>query len=238
MRLSLTNKFAALLAGLALAGPMPQPVRSAPLPAAAAEAPGGPQRLEQAIYDGWRASKLLGSAVFSQKGEYLGEVRNAILDDGGHIRFVVVQGAAAGKEPEFVFRIPWARLVRPPHPGALIADFSDLQSRQYGLFFDPDQQPHDSDFRISRVIGDDARLQTGQGFGYVSDLVFGEGGRLLAVLISRDASGGGGIFAFPWPGATGKWSAAMSYYGLPYVTDEQARQAGLRVDLGRFNRQS
>ena len=64
-----------------------------------------------------------------------------------------------------------------------------------------------------------------------------KGGRLLAVLVWRDA-GGGGIYAFPWPGATGKWSADMSYYGLPYVTDDQARQAGLHVDLGRFQRQS
>lgn len=30
----------------------------------------------------------------------------------------------------------------------------------------------------------------------------------------------------------------MSYYGLPYVTDEQARKAGLRVDVSRFDRQS
>ncbi|MDA9420724.1 MULTISPECIES: PRC-barrel domain-containing protein [Bradyrhizobium] len=80
-----------------------------------------------------------------------------------------------------------------------MADFSDLRSREYGLFVDPGQaqdEPHE--FSISKVIGDYARLQAGQGYGYVSDLVFDDGGKLAAVVISREASAGGGTYAVPY----------------------------------------
>lgn len=88
------------------------------------------------------------------------------------------------------------------------------------------------------MIGDYTRLQAGQGYGYVSDLVFSQDGKLLDVLVSRGASAGGGTYAFSYPDDTGKWSPGMSYYGLPYVTGDQATRAGVRVDLSRFDRQS
>lgn len=239
MRLMFTIIFAAMFAAIAVAGVLLSPAESAPLPSSTAAAKAESPAFEQAIYKGWRASPLLGNPVFSLKGEYLGDARNILLDDRGQIRFVVVEGAGIRNSPEYMFRIPWERIVRPLHTRALIADFSDFQSREYGLFFDPDRREvASSDFAISEVIGDYARLQAGQGYGYVSDLVFNQDGRLFAILVSRDASAGGGTYAFPFPGDTGKWSPNMSYYGLPYVTEEGATKAGLRVSLDRFQRQS
>jgi hypothetical protein len=90
------------------------------------------------------------------------------------------------------------------------------------------------EFRITQVIGDYARLQAGQAYGYVGDAVFSPSGALLAVLIVRDATAGGGTFAFGFPGSIGAWNPRVGYYGLPYVTAEQAGLAALRVDAGRF----
>ncbi|UPJ56917.1 PRC-barrel domain-containing protein [Bradyrhizobium sp. 192] len=193
------------------------------------------QQFANTVYDGYRASRLLGSAVFSLKGEYLGAVRNVILADDGQIASLLVEGFRTKGEPEFISRIPFNRVLRPLHEGAIVADFSDLRSREYGLFVDPGQahtEPHE--FSVSKVIGDYARLQAGQGYGYVSDLVFDSGGKLAAVVISREASAGGGTYAFPYPGQTGRWSPKLSYYGLPYVTAEQANKAGLRLDMKEF----
>lgn len=187
------------------------------------------------VYDGYRASRLLGSAVFSLKGEYLGAVRNVIMADDGQIISLLVEGLRTKNEPEFISRIPFERVLRPLHQGAIVADFSDLRSREYGLFIEPGAgraEPHE--FSISKVIGDYARLQAGQGYGYVSDLVFDHGGKLAAVVISRDAAAGGGTYAFPYPGQTGRWSPRLSYYGLPYVTADQANKAGLRLDMKEF----
>ena len=234
MRLVLTIVFAAMFLAIGIVGAVFEPAELAPL-SPAVEAKADAARLPEVVYDGWRASKLLGSAVFSLKGEYLGEVRNALVADDGQINALLVEGGATGEAPAFVFRIPWLRIVHPLHTGALIADFSNLQSREYGLFFDPERtKDHSQVFPITKVLGDYARLQTGQGYGYVSDLVFNQSGRWIAVLVSRDASAGGGTYAFAYPGASGKWSAEMSYYGLPYVTEDQAAKAGLRIDVQRF----
>ena len=192
-------------------------------------------QFSRTVYDGYRASRLLGSAVFSLKGEYLGAVRNMILADDGQIVSLLVEGFRTKDEPEFISRIPFKRVMRPLHEGAIVADFSNLRSREYGLFVDSGQgqaEPHE--FSISKVIGDYARLQAGQGYGYVSDLVFDSGGKLAAVVISREASAGGGTYAFPYPGETGRWSPKLSYYGLPYVTADQASKAGLRLDMKEF----
>ena len=225
----------AVLSGAIVCGPSAC-LAQAPLsnPAVAGQG-AGTQRFEDAIYDGYRASRLLGSAVFSLRGEYLGDVRNIVVADNGQIMSLLVEGAETRDDPEFISRIPWARLVRPLHAGALVADFSDLRSREYGLFFDPGQQQANvKTFVTSKIIGDYARLQAGQGYGYVSNLVFDGGGKLMAVVVSRDASAGGGTFAFPYPGKTGQWSPQMGYYGLPYVTVDQANHAGTRIDLRKF----
>ena len=210
------------------------PARAEAATPTAAEQPARSQ-FANTVYDGYRASRLLGSAVFSLKGEYLGAVRNVTMADDGQIVYLLVEGFRTKNEPEFISRIPFDRVLRPLHQGAIVADFSDLRSREYGLFTEPgDAQAEPHEFSISKVIGDYARLQAGQGYGYVSDLVFDRGGKLAAVVISRGAAAGGGTYAFPYPGQTGRWSPKLSYYGLPYVTADQANKAGLRLDMKEF----
>ncbi|MET4216582.1 sporulation protein YlmC with PRC-barrel domain [Bradyrhizobium sp. LB14.3] len=92
--------------------------------------------------------------MFSLKGEYLGAVRNVTLADDGQIDSLLVEGFRTKNEPEFISRIPFNRVLRPLHEGAIVADFSDLRSREYGLFVDTDQaqaEPHE--FSVSKVIG-------------------------------------------------------------------------------------
>jgi hypothetical protein len=126
-------------------------------------------------------------------------------------------------------------VTRTPARDSVAVDLSTGQWPQYGLFPGTDGvMTLPREFRLTEVLGDYARLQTGYGYGYVTDVVFSGDGRMIAVLISRDAAAGGGTFAFPYPGTTGPWDPALSYYGLPFVTESQATMAGLRVDPKRF----
>lgn len=204
-------------------------------PNAAAAATNAGSKLSDGLYKGFRATRLLGSNVFSVKGEYLGEVRNAILSRDGQIQYAIVEGGTATSGPEFMFRVPWNRLTLPLHPGALVANLSDAGAREFGLFLDTEGgERKNLDFQVSRLIGDYARLQAGQGYGYVSDLVFSPAGKAIAVLVARDKQAGGGTVAFAYPDSMTKWNPSMSYYGLPYITAQQANEAGMTVDMQAF----
>ena len=186
------------------------------------------------LYRGWRASQVLGKPITSNSGNGLGTVRSLILGSDGHIRALVVESGSSTSAGEFVFRIPWDRVEASRLPGRLIADIAGGDDPAYGIFRN-DAQRVPTEFAVSEIIGDYARLQAGQGYGYVSDAVFTRGGDLKAVLITREARAGGGTFAFGFPEhPVGRWNAGATYYGLPYATAEHADAAALRVDLTRF----
>lgn len=202
-------------------------------PASAAAPPAS--SLSETLYDGLRASRIIDSHVFSRQAEYLGRVHNLSLRDDGRIEAVILERERFGDRGDAVFRIPWDRIAQPIHPGVLIADVADTHAPELGLF--PEPMAEGKDFLVSEVLGEYALLQAGQGYGYVKDAVFDPSGKLLAILVARDIKAGGGTFAFAYPGRTGKWSPDMSYYGLPFVTAEQATKEGLRVEPEKFTAQ-
>ena len=190
--------------------------------------------LSEEIYDGLRASRLIDSHVFSREAGYLGRIRNLALRDDGRIEALILEREQVGAIGDAVFRVLWERVSRPVRPGVVIADVADPHAPELGLF--PDARPAGEDFLVSELLGEYARLQAGQGYGYVKDAVFDDDGKLLAVLVARDLNAGGGTFAFAWPGRTGRWSPDMSYYGLPFVTADQASEHGVRIAADRFTR--
>jgi sporulation protein YlmC with PRC-barrel domain len=185
-----------------------------------------------ALYEGWRASDLLGQDVTSHNGQDLGLVRNILFDRRGQIRALVVEGPRSGAASEFVFRLPWHRVDHSKLPDEVAANLTTGIGPELRMF---GQAPQPDEFRITEVTGDYARLQVGQAYGYVGDAVFSRSGALKAVLVVRDAEAGGGTFAFGFPGSIGGWDPRAGYYGLPYVTAGQASAAALRVESARFD---
>ncbi|ANW00884.1 PRC-barrel domain-containing protein [Bradyrhizobium icense] len=186
------------------------------------------------LYRGWRASKVLGKQVNSVAGASLGTTRNLIVGPDGQIRAVVVEGNKRGQSREFMFRVPWLRLELSRLPGRVTADIDADHDPVYGIFRNDDQHVL-GEFAVTEIIGDYARLQAGQGYGYVSDAVFTRAGNLIAVLITRDSRSGGGTYAFGFPERpVERWNAGASYFGLPYATAEHADAAAIPVDLTRF----
>lgn len=202
------------------------------LPSPASTAAQSANSLSETLYDGVRASRLIGSHVFSRESGYLGRVRNLSIREPDGMEALILERERVGAMGDAVFRVPWDRIAQPIHPGVLIADVADTHAPELGLF--PDPKADGEDFLVSEVLGEYARLQAGQGYGYVKDAVFDASGRLFAVLIARDVQAGGGTFAFAYPGRTGRWSPDMSYYGLPFITAEQANKNALRVAPEKF----
>ena len=194
-------------------------------------------------YDGWRARQLLGTSVLaSGDGRAIGQVGDIIVDGDGRIAALIVQGGGPLQLPDFVYRVPWTEIdVTPGKPGVSV-DLSDAKRPRYGLF--PGSEGVSAlprEFRITEVIGDYARLQTGHGYGYVTDVMVTGDARLGAVLVTRTSPAGSGTaatVAFPFPAVQSRWDPAASYFGLPHVTAEQADKAAIQIDRARMSEAS
>jgi hypothetical protein len=189
----------------------------------------------EAVYTGWRSRQLLGQPASAKDGRRIGAVTDIIVDKDGRIAALLIEGGGTLGIPEAVYRIPWGQVDLTPGSDGVQIDLSSGQRPQYGLFPGTEGVPTlPREFRVTEIVGDYARLQTGHGYGLVTDAVFAPDGRVIAVLVSRDASAGGGTVAFPFSGYSGQWNPGMSYFGLPFVTEGQAREAGLRIEPQRF----
>ena len=188
----------------------------------------------QSVYSGQLASEIISAPVQTKDGRSLGKVRNFVVRDNGKIQSLITEKSGIGTRADFVMRIPWNAVERPSNEGSLTVDLAKTESEDFSLFAPSDDEKGKESFRVTSVIGDYVRLQTGRGYGYVSDVVFGSEGVMLFILVTRDEKSGGGTFAFPYPGQTGKWDARLSYYGLPYVTEDQATASAVKVDLKKL----
>lgn len=188
------------------------------------------------LYRGLLASELLSRKIVSRAETILGGVRNLVIGDDGQAKALLVEADRDGAGKEFLFRVPWNDADFSSNPDRIVVDIGDARDPRFRLF-DDNGGPLPAEFAVSAVIGDYARLRAGQGYGYVRDIVFDESGRVLAVLVTRDAQAGGGTVAFAFPDTPAQsWNPHASYYGLPYVTLQQAQTAALAVDLTRFQR--
>jgi sporulation protein YlmC with PRC-barrel domain len=187
------------------------------------------------LYRGWLASRVLGKGVISKTGLGLGTLRNIMIGDDGWIQALIIDDDSTGGA-EFVFRVPWRNVHSSLLPDRVVVDVSSRRQSEFDIFPDDEKKAEMSqEFAVSAVINDYARLQTGRGYGYVRDVVFTPEGRMRAVLVTRSARLGGGTVAFGFPASPAeRWDPGTSYYGLPYVTTEQADAAAVSADLKHF----
>ncbi len=71
-------------------------------------------------------------------------------------------------------------------------------------------------FKATDLLNDYAVLENGQGYGYITDLVF-QGRTLKSLVVSASSPNFEyGTFAYPWTGWGRSGSPGLSYYRLPY----------------------
>lgn len=85
-------------------------------------------------------------------------------------------------------------------------------------------------WKATDLLDDYVVMQTGEGYGYIGDLIFDQEGQLQAVVANavNDEIGDYGYYAYPWLGWDYPygWDADLDYYVIPY---SQEQIAGLTV---------
>ena len=198
----------------------------------------GPQPALDArlLYSGWRARDLIGEQAMDPGGRQIGVIQDMIIDADGRLAAAVLEGGGVAGIPDTVYRVPWQFVRDVPGGGVRIDVSPDGRLPEYTFPIANGIPTWPREYRVSEVIGDAVRLRTGYMYGTVTDVVFDRSGRTTAVIVVGTPGLGTAQdrVAFPFDGMTGNWDPGASYFGLPFVVPEQARQVAVEVDRSRF----
>jgi sporulation protein YlmC with PRC-barrel domain len=204
------------------------------------------------LYEGWYADAVLGMPVRGpQGGDDIGEVKNLLIDTQGTIVALIAEIGGFGELGDTHVAIPWSAVER--RADAIKVPVTEDTVTEYGLFEDDffsrldvgavgavteDVRTGPRVWKATELLDDYALIEPGEPYGYVSDLVFDDAGRLKSVIVNASNAELGylGDYAYPWYGHEQGWRPEARAYQLPYTREQIA---GLTVfDYERFEEES
>ena len=186
------------------------------------------------FYDGWSADRIIDANVIGPQGDQIGHVKNLLLDRSGQIAAVIAEIGGVFDIGDTHIALPWREVEL--RPDGLHAPITEDSAQAHGLFKDEFYSRVDTGgiegveetietgprlWKATALLDDYVILANGPPYGYVTDLVFGDDGKLRSVVAnSANAEFGRmGVFPFPWNGYR-NWKPTLDYYALPYSREE------------------
>lgn len=171
----------------------------------------------------WFADDLRGSEVFGSGGEQVGTVQSIIMNKDGQVERLVVEAGGALEIGDKVIAVPWSEIdVTPGKAGVVAKNLQADNVANFSLFNDRESvSTGPRSFRASELQGDFVTIGDNVDYGYVRDLLFEQGGKLLAVVVATDvAYDADGYYAYPYYGYDYGFDPGLDNYSLPYTGDE------------------
>lgn len=143
---------------------------------------------------GWRGTGLLGGAVQDPDGARIGTVDDFAVAATGTLELVLVEDPGG-----VIHAVPWGDLAYDPDAGAAALQGAGGLDRYAPPGEPPDEQGRNLGdlFMASEVLGSPLAVEGEDRYGQVSDLIFGDDGRIEGLVIARGAADGPRI-ALPW----------------------------------------
>ena len=168
----------------------------------------------------WRAEALIDAEVYSRAGEPVGDVEDILIEQGGDVAAVVVEGGGVLDIGDRHVRVDWDEVrlsdageVSVPLARGEMTDFSFYDDNGDGVKVARDET------RVTHVLGKEVRYRNGAPYGYVDDLLFSNG-KAKATLIRPDVGYGlnRGMYPYatPYYAAEYGYGAGYDFYLLPY----------------------
>ncbi len=196
-------------------------------------------RYDELYQQGWRGEQLLDAEVYGPTGEEIGDVENVILDGEGRIVSIIAEIGGFWDIGDTHINVPWNQVEVAPNFERVTIPVTEENVEEFGLFgennlltrrqagqlaeVDDDLATAGRTWKLSELVDDYVTLRGGIGYGYVEDAIFGQDGRLQAVLVNRDvAYGVGGPYAYPFYGYGRGFDPGLDYYEMPYGEGEVA----------------
>jgi sporulation protein YlmC with PRC-barrel domain len=181
------------------------------------------------LYRGFSAAELLDSRVEDRDGDDIGRIDDLIIGPGGMIRQVIIEG-------DRDFRYRWRDIERAGRDTVVVDVDSNrledvLADSVTNLLGDSgdavEERLPDDAWRLSELVGDDARFRERESFGRVDDVIFSPSGRVEGVVVQPDETDRDrGTYAWPFDEAS--FDPSSRYYEVPFRLRE------VREELGPF----
>lgn len=199
------------------------------------------------VYDGWSADGVVDRPIYDPHGDEIGNVKNLLLNARGEIVALIAEVGGFLDIADTHVTIPWAEIER-GDDGRVYSPITEETAEHYGMFAeeyftaaDVGQLKSVEEFfetgpyiwKATALLDDYVVLADGTPFGYVTDLVFDDAGKLLSV-VAVEARGDidqRGVYAFPWDDRD--WQPSLDHYTLRHTPQEIDRLPS--IDYSEFD---
>lgn len=182
----------------------------------------------------WRAEQLMDADVYGPDGDEVGEVENIYVGPDGQIRRVLIEteDGFLGLGEQFL-AVKWADLTYSAQDNRVETSVDEDNLQKYSIL-DDEPEATGRAFRATELIGDYVRLSNAQYYGYITDLVFSEDGKLQGLVTTADVSYGTlPRRLIPFAAAEGAFEPGTDFYPAPYTSEEIAEEP--EYDEGLFD---
>jgi hypothetical protein len=180
---------------------------------------------------GWSVQEMLDDAtVYGPDGDDIGNVANVIVSEQGRVLGIIAEvGGFADIGDTHVF-VPWDQIEFADGLDRVEIPVTEDNVEEYAyedVYLKKDEtgrrQVVEDDlltgprvWKATEFLDDRAFLNGWDAYGWVTDLIFTNDGKLHAVIANADAGFEGGDYAFPYYGYGYGWTPGAPYYNLYY----------------------
>ncbi len=181
------------------------------------------------IEGAWSADNMRVADVMGEDGDTVGYVQNLVMTPEGNVSHVIVETDNWFDLADRAIAVPWENVDLTPGEEGIMVPLDENEMNDFTLFADDSTMATEGEnYRASDVLDDYVTLNDGTGYGYVTDIIFDQGGALQSVVVSLDVSYGNvadGLYAYPYYGPEMGYVPYGYDYNLRYdedaVTDYQ-----------------
>jgi sporulation protein YlmC with PRC-barrel domain len=201
------------------------------------------------VYEGWYADAVVDRPIYGPHGAEIGSVKNLLLNPRGEIVALIAEVGGFWDIADTHVTIPWHAIER--RGGRVYSPITAETAENYGMcaeeyFTAADVGNLDgvNEFfetgpyiwKATALLDDYVVLENGEPFGYVTDLVFDDAGKLISVVAvqARSDIGRRGVYAFPWDDRG--WEPRFDHYTLRHTAEDIERLP--TIDYSRFGASS
>lgn len=186
----------------------------------------------QALYeDSWRADTVMDAPVHNEAGEEVGEVEDIIMEPDGTLIGLIVEAGGFLDIGDQHIQVAWENVRIGRNGDHRVVAPLDKENVGGASLFAEDGETDQQRVRMSSLLNETVRLQGGEPYGYVYDVLIADG-KVKATVMRPDVAytGRREPFAAPYYAYQYGYSPGHDFYLLPYDREQLDSLEGFDIE--------